>query len=156
MKLTQLDSALNQIYNQSPQPKIAAEFYVNKFRFLIISEYNCPEQLFKSNLDLNSISKEQIVGQFQDRGQTYAIVKEQKLVSDEKLNLAEILTARELQIATFVAQGRSNKQIAKQLQISKWTVSTHLRRIFMKLRVDNRAAMVFSCFGDVCQTSTIE
>lgn len=61
--------------------------------------------------------------------------------------LARLLTARELQIATLVAEGRVNKQIAAELSISEWTVSTHLRRIFAKLAVDTRAAMVSKCFG---------
>jgi DNA-binding CsgD family transcriptional regulator len=55
------------------------------------------------------------------------------------------LTARELQIAALVAEGMVNKQIAAELQISEWTVSTHLRRIFAKLGVDTRAAMVGRC-----------
>jgi DNA-binding NarL/FixJ family response regulator len=44
-----------------------------------------------------------------------------------------------------VATGLVNKQIAFQLRISEWTVSTHLRRIFAKLGVDTRAAMVSRC-----------
>ena len=41
--------------------------------------------------------------------------------------------------------GKSNKQIAKKLKISEWTVSTHLRRVFTKLKVDSRAEMVYNC-----------
>jgi DNA-binding CsgD family transcriptional regulator len=58
---------------------------------------------------------------------------------------SELLTARELQIAHLVALGYPTKVIAHRLRISAWTVSTHLRRIFAKLHVDNRAAMVFRC-----------
>jgi DNA-binding CsgD family transcriptional regulator len=58
-----------------------------------------------------------------------------------------LLTAREIQIAALVAQGFVNKQIAAELSISEWTVSTHLRRVFAKLKVDTRAAMVAKCFG---------
>ena len=58
---------------------------------------------------------------------------------------ADILTRRELQIVMLVAEGRVNKQIADQLKISEWTVSTHLRRIFAKMDVDSRAAMVHRC-----------
>ncbi len=58
---------------------------------------------------------------------------------------ASLLTARELQIAALVAEGLVNKQIAAELSISEWTVSTHLRRIFAKLGVDTRAAMVGRC-----------
>lgn len=60
---------------------------------------------------------------------------------------ANQLTARELQIVSLVAAGRVNKEIATQLSISTWTVSAHLRRIFAKLGVDTRAAMVSRCFG---------
>jgi DNA-binding CsgD family transcriptional regulator len=42
----------------------------------------------------------------------------------------------------MVAQGHSNKIMADVLGISSWTVCTHLRRIFAKLGVGSRAAMV--------------
>lgn len=52
------------------------------------------------------------------------------------------LTPREQEIARMVADGFTNKEIASVLEISSWTVSTHLRRIFGKLDVGTRAAMV--------------
>lgn len=52
------------------------------------------------------------------------------------------LTPREREIARLVALGHSNKVIADVLSISSWTVCTHLRRIFAKLGVGSRAAMV--------------
>jgi DNA-binding CsgD family transcriptional regulator len=55
------------------------------------------------------------------------------------------LTGRELEIAILVAQGHANKNIAYRLRISEWTVATYLRRIFAKLNVESRAAMVFRC-----------
>lgn len=55
------------------------------------------------------------------------------------------LTKREIQIVTLVAAGLPNKQIAHTLQISEWTVSTHMRRVFAKLGVDSRAAMIYRC-----------
>jgi len=68
---------------------------------------------------------------------------------DSERSPAEFLTPRELQIVTLVADGKVNKQIADILRISEWTVSTHLRRIFVKLGVDTRAAMVSRCFGAI-------
>ncbi len=59
--------------------------------------------------------------------------------------LVTMLTERELEITTLVALGWPNKQIADHLHISEWTVSTHLRRIFAKLGVHSRAAMVYRC-----------
>lgn len=52
------------------------------------------------------------------------------------------LSPREREIAQMVARGHPNKVIAAVLEISSWTVSTHLRRIFAKLSVPSRAAMV--------------
>jgi len=52
------------------------------------------------------------------------------------------LSPREREIARMVAKGYPNKVIARVLEISSWTVSTHLRRIFAKLGVTTRASMV--------------
>ncbi|HEX4966860.1 MAG TPA: LuxR C-terminal-related transcriptional regulator [Thermoanaerobaculia bacterium] len=52
------------------------------------------------------------------------------------------LSPREREIARMVAKGYPNKVIARVLEISSWTVSTHLRRIFAKLGVSTRASMV--------------
>ena len=52
------------------------------------------------------------------------------------------LSPREQQVALMVANGRTNQAIAGALEISIWTVSTHLRRIFAKLAVSSRAEMV--------------
>jgi DNA-binding CsgD family transcriptional regulator len=49
---------------------------------------------------------------------------------------------REREIARMVAKGYPNKAIAAVLEISSWTVGTHLRHIFSKLHVSSRAAMV--------------
>ena len=52
------------------------------------------------------------------------------------------LSPREEEIVWLVAQGCPDKVIADKLQISRWTVGTHLRRIFAKLAVNSRAEMV--------------
>ena len=57
------------------------------------------------------------------------------------------LSPRELQIARLVADGATNRVIAASLDISPWTVSTHVRRIFAKLDVCSRAEMVAHFFG---------
>lgn len=67
---------------------------------------------------------------------------------------ARILTARELQIATLVAQGLLNKEVADRLRISEWTVCAHLRRIYSKLNVSTRGAMVYRCAAFVIDKGT--
>jgi len=52
------------------------------------------------------------------------------------------LTMREREVAHMVAMGLTTGAIAGKLDVSPWTVSTHLRRIFAKLDVSTRAAMV--------------
>jgi two-component system nitrate/nitrite response regulator NarL len=52
------------------------------------------------------------------------------------------LSPRELEIVRLIAEGHPNKVIAAVLDISAWTVSTHVRRVFGKLCVTSRAAMV--------------
>ena len=52
------------------------------------------------------------------------------------------LSARELEILTWVVQGKSNGVISDILGISSYTVDTYVRRIFGKLGVSNRVAAV--------------
>jgi len=52
------------------------------------------------------------------------------------------LSPRERAIAQLVAQGLPNKCIAKNLNISHWTVATYVKRIFLKLGVSSRTAMI--------------
>ena len=52
------------------------------------------------------------------------------------------LSTRELQVLACVSEGRSNHQVAMALFVSPETVKTHLRRVFEKLDVSNRAAAV--------------
>ena len=52
------------------------------------------------------------------------------------------LSPREKEIARMIAQGHPNKIIAGVLDISSWTVGTHVRHLFAKLQVTSRAQMV--------------
>jgi two-component system NarL family response regulator len=49
-----------------------------------------------------------------------------------------LLTAREHQIASVLAAGRTNKEIAKQLDISERTVKAHVSEIFRKVGIGDR------------------
>ena len=131
-------SELNDILppsDQLEQSSVLGKFCLSNSLFLIVVE---------KDLEI-AHGHNSVVGYIQIKGQQYLVVEAQKSLSYVEPSLVELLTERELQVIAFVALGRSNKQIAKRLQISEWTVSTHIRRIFIKLSVDSRAAMVYRC-----------
>jgi DNA-binding CsgD family transcriptional regulator len=82
-------------------------------------------------------SSEQIILDTEFDGYRYLLVK-MPLPLGNKIHLSP----REQEIARMVAKGHPNKVIADVLNISSWTVCTHLRRIFAKLGVCSRASMV--------------
>ena len=58
------------------------------------------------------------------------------------------LTARQLAVAGAVAEGKSNRQVARELYITVKTVEYHVSQIFTKLGIDARAdiaAVLQSC-----------
>ncbi|WP_405539526.1 response regulator transcription factor [Streptomyces sp. NBC_00075] len=57
------------------------------------------------------------------------------------------LSGRELEVLSAVAQGQSNKQIARALRLSEATVKTHLLHIYAKLDVGDRTAAVTAALG---------
>ena len=83
---------------------------------------------------------DQIAATLSVGGRHYVIVSvPSKPASDE--DAVSQLTRRELEIALLVAAGKVTKEIAQQLRLSIWTVSTYLRRSFAKLHVTNRAEL---------------
>ncbi len=52
------------------------------------------------------------------------------------------LSSREVEILDYIAQGNSNKEIAKSLKISDQTVKNHITSILKKLSVNDRTAAV--------------
>lgn len=54
----------------------------------------------------------------------------------------EALSERESQILRLVADGLSNREIAEQLFLSRYTVESHVKRIYRKLAVSSRTMAV--------------
>lgn len=48
------------------------------------------------------------------------------------------LTRREWEVLRLVAQGLANKEIAKKLNVSQYTVKSHLHSVLVKLNAKNR------------------
>lgn len=122
------------------------QFYIENKNFLVIPLDESTETTKEIEPDITQESHSLLsLGYFEFSGHRYMIAIDQNASKTEELDLIHLLTERELQIASLVAIGWSNKQVANQLHISEWTVSAHLRRIFIKIQVDSRAAMVYKC-----------
>jgi DNA-binding NarL/FixJ family response regulator len=63
--------------------------------------------------------------------------------SEERRRHGELpITARQREILQLVAQGFSNRQISRRLDLSEGTVRTHLENSFARLGVNSRTAAV--------------
>jgi len=91
----------------------------------------------RGTLDSSGTSAEEVLVDTEVDGARYLLVRMRRPVSNRIQ-----LSPREQEIVRMVAKGHPNKVIADVLNISSWTVCTHLRRIFAKLGVGSRAAMV--------------
>ncbi len=144
-KLDKLPSSTSKA-NLPSDYQIIGKFCIDNFHFLVISVDEFTKDL-ATLLDNQMIANDPfaVLGYFGFGGKRCLIVNGRSISEDLAPDIASLLTERELQIAALIALGRSNKQVAHQLGISEWTISAHLRRIYIKLGVDSRAAMVYRC-----------
>ena len=70
------------------------------------------------------------------------------------LSLLEVLTERESQIARLVGEGLSNKEVARQLDVSTGTVKVHLHRIYQKLAIRNRTMLALTILALLATRAT--
>jgi DNA-binding CsgD family transcriptional regulator len=112
------------------------EHFVKFIRAVIAAAEDEPEPA-------ETLPPEQVMFDIDIDGRRYLLIRS---VPAERC--APSLSPREREIVRMVAQGRPNKVIAAVLNISSWTVCTHLRRIFAKLGVTSRAAMVAKVAAD--------
>jgi DNA-binding NarL/FixJ family response regulator len=54
------------------------------------------------------------------------------------------LTVRELEVLRLLAQGHSNKEVARRLHLAEETVKFHVRHILAKLSVQSRTQAVLA------------
>ena len=151
MQPNHTQAILPELYSVSPNNAVdSLSINGKEYAFLMINiEDNISIEEMSTYLSTNFPDA---IGYLKVLEKTYYIFLSETNVSqgtkfNSKLDIINLLTERELQVAQFVARGFSNKEIAKHLNISEWTISTHLRRIYVKLNVCNRAAMVHKCFG---------
>ena len=77
---------------------------------------------------------------FQQLGAAPDVDRVRKLAGSSEPSSASGLTAREVQVLSLVATGRTNREISSTLMISEHTVARHLQNIFSKLGVSSRTA----------------
>ena len=138
-------SAIPEILKGSPKTAI-----------IVFTMYNNPVYVYEamhagaSGYVLKSASKEELLRAIravkQGAGFLQAEVTKpllRRMVVDAKLEADRSnLTLREIQILEFLAEGKSNKEIASFLSISDETVKTHLKRLYEKLGAADRAQAV--------------
>lgn len=78
------------------------------------------------------------VASFTCGGERYVLCSEQPRRGCEDPHFS----ARELEIARLISRGHTTRTVAAVLEISPWTVSTYVRRMFAKLDVASRSALV--------------
>lgn len=137
---------------------------------IILSVYEDDEQLFNSikvgaaHYSSKDITPEQLVSIVRLVSQGHYLINENVLskpfVASRVLNqfreLAMVeekggaifapLTGREVEILDCIARGKSNKQIARDLNISDQTVKNHITSILKKLQVNDRTQAVVYAF----------
>lgn len=75
-------------------------------------------------------------------------------IQGESKSLFDSLTPRELEILCHLAEGQSNKTIARQLDISDGTVKLHVKAILRKLKIRSRVeAAVMAVEEGICSRS---
>ena len=66
--------------------------------------------------------------------------------SAERSTAVDHLTEREREVLLLISRGRSNQEISSDLSISPETVKSHVKHIFTKLGVRNRAQAVIAAY----------
>ena len=83
---------------------------------------------------------------FMAMGEQYAPLDFMRAEEEETPDhpLAERLSRRELQVLECLTQGKSNKEIARELDIREPTVKLHVKKLYRKINAHNRtqAAMI--------------
>ena len=82
---------------------------------------------------------------FMAMGEQYAPIDFMTAVDDAPINpLAEKLTQRELKVLKGLTEGKSNKEIARYLDLQEPTIKLHVKTLYRKVGAANRtqAAMI--------------
>ena len=95
---------------------------------------------------LKSASQDELVDAIAhaSRGQMYLSMEVAQIIANAESPQPQmpLLTTREKEVLTLIAEGLTNNQIAEQLFISPLTVDSHRKNLLAKLGVKNTASMI--------------
>jgi|GEM_PF-7009789 len=133
--------SIMEIFSQSP----ALAKYVDNFSSPHQSVYRrLPEKISDSvTIKRGQVLNIALTSTISDTGRRYLTATLSPASKDSNANLqAEYgLTLRECQIAQLAAKGCTSREIGEKLALSPWSVKTHLKNIYKKTGVNNRASL---------------
>lgn len=109
------------LVTQTENPAILHQYLKSGVQYLV-SKVNSQDELIKA---LEHFSK----------GQGYICPALKQVL--EKSDKTASLTARELEVLRYIAQGKTNKEVAQVLKCSDHTIKTHKTNIMRKLDIPN-------------------
>jgi DNA-binding NarL/FixJ family response regulator len=117
-------------------------------RVIVLTTYDTDDEISQAlkagakAYALKDITAEQLVGCIRDvlAGKTYIAPAAAAKLAETVTRVQ--LTPRELSALRLLADGKANKEIASELDISERTVKTHLEHLFAKLGVTSRTEAV--------------
>jgi DNA-binding NarL/FixJ family response regulator len=117
-------------------------------RVLVLTTYDNEEDIFQAleagarGYLLKDTTKEELIEAVRQvhRGERYLPQAVAARLADRLIRPS--LTPRELDVLRLVSRGRSNKEMASAMFVSEETVKTHMKSLFQKLGVHDRAEAV--------------
>lgn len=94
------------------------------------------KEAYKGNVLLQPEVAKKVVKSFNNLNKNNKLTKQAEFE-----DLLKDLTQREIEIAKLIAEGKSNKEISRELFITEGTVKNHLTRILNKLELKNRTQL---------------
>jgi PAS domain S-box-containing protein len=103
-----------------------------------ILETRMISEMLESTLGMTALQRHQFVSPVEPGEETLAL----RSTSDKVDRPADCMSRRERQVFEFLAQGKSNKQIASLMNISIRTVETHRAKLMLKLDLHSVVELV--------------
>ncbi|MCI0412954.1 response regulator transcription factor [bacterium] len=144
--VTLIDLSLPDIHGVEVIERIRKSF--PQAKLLVLSVYSGSEDVFRSLQSgalgylIKDSTPDQLFYAIREayEGRRYLHPSAASNLADRMLN--DMLTPRELDVVRLMVQGKSNKEIATDLNLSETTVKTHVANILMKLNVSSRSQAI--------------